>query len=629
MGKIFSIIKEAKGDEELLARKNHSVYGNLFHLMVLLDDTTKFPISAHQSLIKTILSEYLQSDEQRKEISKLMGAFNSIKNTLSSVRTTVDKSDKTKYFKALFGLLLPLIETHLTVEKLVPLFDKGGNKAIESRLSYVMTIAKAIKKSYLRELTPYDIALIHDYVGGEHILVNTEEPENTSNSIGVDYSEPPVETMTKEQPEAEPIVSAPITAKVEKQKKPRKFTKPVEDLVNDDTPDENLTDMEDKLDNTLSEIDGKFTKAMFDKVQETSGELYNKATTSAQFHIQLADPELADVLNTKIDNAYDKMMSMYGDVRKANFVGILLSSTLKVFSDIPDDYMKSISQDLDVEVTDVAHGFSVSVLGGLRTSRKMADHLRYLRIFTQEGSSPIHVENKHLLVPEAAQDMGINKKLFTANLALYKAAKVDKIKLEANVDVGGYAWFRYGFKPTQLHGVHGVSGIGDWMRSLNLGYMLGENLRTRPEDALSIANFIEKNSPTLPEANMNFIKLIRHKAEAKVKDTYFRDFVNNYVSKCADEFIANYNDRKQLSVVNVIGAGSFKPVEFRENGQMATTPGLPCAISCKVLMSIQAVRDELKDSMWVDGSYMKWHGELDLNDETSFGITKAYLGIDK
>jgi GNAT superfamily N-acetyltransferase len=43
---------------------------------------------------------------------------------------------------------------------------------------------------------------------------------------------------------------------------------------------------------------------------------------------------------------------------------------------------------------------------------------------------------------------GVGKKLLAANVALYQKLGFDKVTVSANIDVGGYAWARYGYVPT-------------------------------------------------------------------------------------------------------------------------------------------------------------------------------------
>lgn len=47
------------------------------------------------------------------------------------------------------------------------------------------------------------------------------------------------------------------------------------------------------------------------------------------------------------------------------------------------------------------------------------------------------------------QGGGIGKKLLAANVEMYQKLGLEKVDVHANIDVGGYAWARYGYVPTQ------------------------------------------------------------------------------------------------------------------------------------------------------------------------------------
>lgn len=52
---------------------------------------------------------------------------------------------------------------------------------------------------------------------------------------------------------------------------------------------------------------------------------------------------------------------------------------------------------------------------------------------------------------EVTDSKGGGKGLFRTSLGVYKSLGITKISVHANIDVGGYAWAKYGFKITQRH----------------------------------------------------------------------------------------------------------------------------------------------------------------------------------
>jgi GNAT superfamily N-acetyltransferase len=52
-------------------------------------------------------------------------------------------------------------------------------------------------------------------------------------------------------------------------------------------------------------------------------------------------------------------------------------------------------------------------------------------------------------IHDEKQGGGIGKKLLAANVEMYRKLGLDRVDVHANIDVGGYAWARYGYVPTQ------------------------------------------------------------------------------------------------------------------------------------------------------------------------------------
>jgi uncharacterized protein len=52
-------------------------------------------------------------------------------------------------------------------------------------------------------------------------------------------------------------------------------------------------------------------------------------------------------------------------------------------------------------------------------------------------------------IEKDAQKSDIGKKILAGNIEVYEALGITKVKVTANIDVGGYAWAKYGYVPTQ------------------------------------------------------------------------------------------------------------------------------------------------------------------------------------
>jgi predicted ABC-type ATPase len=58
-------------------------------------------------------------------------------------------------------------------------------------------------------------------------------------------------------------------------------------------------------------------------------------------------------------------------------------------------------------------------------------------------------ESAYFAMDRGATGNDIGKKVLAANIAMYQKAGIEKVKVHANIDVGGYAWAKYGYVPTR------------------------------------------------------------------------------------------------------------------------------------------------------------------------------------
>lgn len=72
------------------------------------------------------------------------------------------------------------------------------------------------------------------------------------------------------------------------------------------------------------------------------------------------------------------------------------------------------------------------------------EEFELIRRFVERKGS-ISVEHEVFVIPESIQGKGMSKKLFKELFSQYENMGIDKIELFANLDVGGYAWAKYGF----------------------------------------------------------------------------------------------------------------------------------------------------------------------------------------
>jgi hypothetical protein len=54
----------------------------------------------------------------------------------------------------------------------------------------------------------------------------------------------------------------------------------------------------------------------------------------------------------------------------------------------------------------------------------------------------------YFVLKRGERGAGLGKKLLASNVAMYQKLGIDKVRVSANIDVGGYAWAKYGYVPT-------------------------------------------------------------------------------------------------------------------------------------------------------------------------------------
>jgi hypothetical protein len=81
--------------------------------------------------------------------------------------------------------------------------------------------------------------------------------------------------------------------------------------------------------------------------------------------------------------------------------------------------------------------------GTLTITGEFAEVGRYERILDMDGKEARH---EYLELTVAAKAVG--RQIIAGNIAMYRQIGIDKVTLLANIDVGGFAWAKYGFVPT-------------------------------------------------------------------------------------------------------------------------------------------------------------------------------------
>lgn len=79
-----------------------------------------------------------------------------------------------------------------------------------------------------------------------------------------------------------------------------------------------------------------------------------------------------------------------------------------------------------------------------------------VRTFYKNDTGAKEVHHDFFQIPERMQGAGFSKKVFQELYKQYRSAGVDMIDVQANIDVGGYTWARYGFMGKNRDSISGV-----------------------------------------------------------------------------------------------------------------------------------------------------------------------------
>ncbi len=309
-----------------------------------------------------------------------------------------------------------------------------------------------------------------------------------------------------------------------------------------------------------------------------------------------------DLINAKISTFYHQAKLEHG-TEVANFTTKLVTDSLKSLNSV-NGYLNFVKGEVDFGIEKIPNGLQVSVKTG--KSAASEHQFFYVNSFTtaEDGKFAVHLDK--IQVPAGARSTGINKQLFKDTLELYKAEGVDRITLEANVDVGGYAWFRYGFVPINNKQ---IDGIATWIRAV--APFVVSALRY---DSKDLAKYIDENTKNKTKGTNNLVNLI-----AGGDTPQSRLVVEKLFNQCADEFVITFDEPEKLkNIAKNIALMNFK--EYKIAGNMYS-------ISYKALLSIQALSVQgHKPIPMLRGVHLNWSGVLDMKD---LDDTYAYLNMKK
>lgn len=550
--------------------------GNLFRLLLIVNADHPVIHEGPQNMVSKMFDSMLEQNP--KGIKQLQAIFNKIKKTLAAGKK-VTVATKKEYFEQLFPLLLPLTGLDAKPTSLITSFSGNTPTHLASQRRNIVLIGKGLLANKDVELNAKDRMLIKGYIHGfdavDGIAAEKDDaPENIDDHRTIH--------VVSEVPEAEasPIDSAKRIVRGKKS---------------------------DQL-KTMKEQASKVKRGVKGLTPDNTADLRQLMNTNESpepFKVEFtgADVPVSEVINSKVAVFYNQTKLEFGH-EIANFTTKLFTNALKHLNDA-NGYLNFTKGDVDMSVVKTEdNAMKVSMKVG-KTAPPEHQFFMVKTFRTNEEGLRV-AEHEKIQVPLGAQATGINKKIFKDSLELYKAEDIDKITLEANVDVGGYAWFRYGFVPTDNSQ---IEQIAHWIEQVS-----DLVVRALRYDAQNIAKFIDEKSNNKTKGINNLVNLL-----SKGHSLQSETVVKKLFAECAHEFRAKYTTKASYKeLTKNIGISNFK--DYKISGNVYS-------ISYKALLSIQSLNvGGTKPIPMVGNVYLNWHGELDMKDLDN---THAYLNMQK
>jgi hypothetical protein len=138
------------------------------------------------------------------------------------------------------------------------------------------------------------------------------------------------------------------------------------------------------------------------------------------------------------------------------------------------------------------------------------------------------VKHAYFELPKEMQGQGFSKDMFKIFHKQYLNADIEKIKVHANIDVGGYTWAKYGFKPTRLNDMVDIN------RKANRLFENGELTKEHHQDFMMRYNNSENGLLNLKEvSDLEYGKILLLKTdwfgELNLKDKGQRKIYEDYL----------------------------------------------------------------------------------------------------
>lgn len=173
----------------------------------------------------------------------------------------------------------------------------------------------------------------------------------------------------------------------------------------------------------------------------------------------------------------------------------------------PEEFKKTFLGGVNASMNIVDYGTKYNVTGsiwgeGAQEGVEVGSYERDIKVDAKEAYSAYFKLNK------STTKHNIGKKILAGNIETYEQLGIEKVEVSANIDVGGYAWAKYGYVPTQAS--------WDSMRGKLESRLTGEERSSRPQSS----NTIEADDWNMLSSDV----------QSDVRDRWMRDSRDEFIS---------------------------------------------------------------------------------------------------
>ncbi len=185
----------------------------------------------------------------------------------------------------------------------------------------------------------------------------------------------------------------------------------------------------------------------FTKWLDENGTRIDEARKHGTLPYFIRDNERKDWFNASMSSRYDEQYLQAMSERGIKFgSGLADKMANSPYNRLDVVRLNDNIQDIFAKqgITDLSCTMRTSPDGGVHLSWR-GNGVELKRAFRIDDNGAKYVDHELFQLDRQLQGKGVSRQVFKALYEQYRVAGVERIELYANIDVGGYAWARYGF----------------------------------------------------------------------------------------------------------------------------------------------------------------------------------------